>query len=106
MGGSKAAPARGRDQTSKHRQGFTVFINNVSKRIHYATLKEAFNIYGEVLDSYITYRSLARKRSQTTFAFIRFKTQAGAKRAIDKGDGRMMDGFKVRVYPEKTGKKN
>ncbi|GMI65214.1 hypothetical protein HRI_000190700 [Hibiscus trionum] len=83
------------------RSGFTVFVNYVSKRIHYRTLKEAFEGYGFVRDVFVAYNSPRRRESSSTFAFVRFKTLVEAKKAVKEGDGRLLDGFRIRVSLEK-----
>ncbi|KAE8725718.1 hypothetical protein F3Y22_tig00008146pilonHSYRG00014 [Hibiscus syriacus] len=51
--------------------GFSIFVINVSKRIQISMLKEAFQVYGEVLDVFIA------------------------------ANGRMINGFKIRVFHDK-----
>ncbi|KAL4308915.1 hypothetical protein GQ457_01G015960 [Hibiscus cannabinus] len=84
----------------RRRLGCSVFVNNVSKRIHQATLREAFQSYGVVLDVFISYWNARRKGKPTTFAFVRFKNFVEAKKAVVLGDRRLMDGFKIRVFME------
>ncbi|GMJ13339.1 hypothetical protein HRI_005003100 [Hibiscus trionum] len=78
-------------------KGFSVFVDNVSKRIHHLTLKEAFLTYGEVVDVFMAYKNRSRRNKLTTFAFVRFRTEREARMAINKGNGRLMDGFQVRI---------
>ncbi|GMI65150.1 hypothetical protein HRI_000184300 [Hibiscus trionum] len=86
-----------------HRRfGFAVFISNVSKRIHQNALCEAFSVYGTVLDSYIAYWNPKRQGKQTTFAFVRFSRWSEAKRAVDQGNGRLLDGFRIKVFEERS----
>ncbi|KAL4366522.1 hypothetical protein GQ457_05G033590 [Hibiscus cannabinus] len=88
---------------SRERSGYSIFVDNVSKRIHYTSLKEAFQVYGEVLDVYIAYRNRRRRYEKTTFAFIRFRGEEEAKRAIESGSGRLMDGFQIRIHNARSG---
>ncbi|KAK9001296.1 hypothetical protein V6N11_083083 [Hibiscus sabdariffa] len=44
----------------RSREGFPVFVNFVSKRIHWRSLKEAFSAYGKVLGVYIAYNNPKR----------------------------------------------
>ncbi|KAL4340434.1 hypothetical protein GQ457_08G033810 [Hibiscus cannabinus] len=83
---------------SFRRAGVAVFVNHVSKRIHHSTLKEAFAVYGAVTDVYIAYNSLKRLHRGDTFAFIRYETGEEARRAIELGNGRRMDGFIIRCF--------
>ncbi|KAL4348556.1 hypothetical protein GQ457_17G007420 [Hibiscus cannabinus] len=83
--------------TRRCRIGYTVFVENVSKRIHVSALREAFQCYGQVADVYIAYWNRKRIKNPTTFAFVRFKTAEEAKCAARKGDNRKMDGYYIRV---------
>ncbi|GMJ11561.1 hypothetical protein HRI_004825300 [Hibiscus trionum] len=79
------------------RVGVSIFVDNVSRRIRTATLIEAFSEYGSVVDAYIAYDNPKRRFKPAVFAFIRFRSVFEADRAILKGNGRMLDGFRVRV---------
>ncbi|KAE8718592.1 hypothetical protein F3Y22_tig00110010pilonHSYRG00005 [Hibiscus syriacus] len=80
---------------------YFVFVNNVSKRIHPSALKEAFQVYGVVIDVYIAYRSVKRQSSGSTFAFVRFGRLSEANTAVRREDSRVIDGFKIRVFHDK-----
>ncbi|KAL4278723.1 hypothetical protein GQ457_03G015930 [Hibiscus cannabinus] len=62
------------------------------------TLKEAFQVYGEVLDVYVAFNNQRRRFKKTSFAFVRFKSDEEARRAIESGSGRLMDGFCISVF--------
>ncbi|GMJ01386.1 hypothetical protein HRI_003807800 [Hibiscus trionum] len=79
-------------------QGVSVFIGNISRRIHRSALGVAFSGYGRVIDVFIAYKNKKRSHKPTTFAFIRFRNMADAKRAIAEGNGRRLDGFTIRVF--------
>ncbi|GMJ03153.1 hypothetical protein HRI_003984500 [Hibiscus trionum] len=83
----------------RRRLGYGVFVQNVSKRIHFVTLREAFKVYGDVADVYIAYRNASRRAKPTTFAFVRFKEEEGARLAVERGSDRVMDGYHIKVYP-------
>ncbi|GMJ05216.1 hypothetical protein HRI_004190800 [Hibiscus trionum] len=87
---------------SHWRVGYTVFVDNVSKRIHHSALKEAFGSYGKVVDVFVAYRNRKRRLKPTTFAFIRFNKKVEAIRAMKESSGRLMDGFRVRVVEATT----
>ncbi|XP_039036835.1 transformer-2 protein homolog beta-like [Hibiscus syriacus] len=72
----------------------------MSKRIHVSSLKEVFQVYGVVLDVFIAYKSLKRKSVGFTFAFVRFRNRFEANLAVRRADGRVLDGFKIRVFHE------
>ncbi|KAE8726846.1 hypothetical protein F3Y22_tig00005974pilonHSYRG00134 [Hibiscus syriacus] len=66
----------------------TIFVNNVSKRIHPSSLKEAFKEYGAVSDVYVAFRNRRRLADRTTFAFVRFRSKHAAsprRSSIDSG---------------------
>ncbi|KAK9046693.1 hypothetical protein V6N11_052574 [Hibiscus sabdariffa] len=88
--GSKQA---GSTRFRSKRDGVSIFVNNVSKRIHPAALKESFQSYGKVVDVFIAYNHIKRRCSPTTFAFVRFNRFEDARVAIAKANGRRMDGF-------------
>ncbi|KAK9019120.1 hypothetical protein V6N11_034159 [Hibiscus sabdariffa] len=81
-------------------EGFSVFIIYVSKRIHKLELREAFAVYGMVLDVYITYNNPRRSGMKSTFAFVRFNRLDEALKAVKQGNGRLMDGFAIKVFLE------
>ncbi|KAK9042894.1 hypothetical protein V6N11_071248 [Hibiscus sabdariffa] len=90
----------------RRRLGHTVFVENVSKRIHVSALKEAFQCYGQVVDVYIAYRNKKHLRDLTTFSFVRFKSIEDADCAARSGDKRKMDGFRIKVkLTKENGKK-
>ncbi|KAK8498299.1 hypothetical protein V6N11_061733 [Hibiscus sabdariffa] len=64
------------------RRGVAVFVNFVSKRIHPSTLKEAFEVYGKVIDVFIAFNSVKRRGMRSTFAFVRFSNPKEAMNAI------------------------
>ncbi|KAK8592849.1 hypothetical protein V6N12_044942 [Hibiscus sabdariffa] len=80
------------------RGGFVVFVNNVSKRIHQSTLKEAFADYGTIIDVYIAYNSRKRVHRGDTFAFFRYETSEEVARAIELGNGRRVDGYTIKCF--------
>ncbi|KAK9021600.1 hypothetical protein V6N11_011581 [Hibiscus sabdariffa] len=88
------------------RKGVSVFVDRVSKRIHRLTLKEAFSVYGNVIDVYIAYNNSRRINKAYTFAFIRFLTLDEARRAVDRAHNRRMDGFFIRVFMGKEQQSN
>ncbi|KAE8701632.1 Guanylate kinase 1 [Hibiscus syriacus] len=92
-----------RDQVSKC---YIVFVNNVSKRIHRDTLNKAFQAYRAVSDVFIAYRSRRRLTVDSTFAFVRFRSKSEADTAVRRADGRIMNGFKIRVFHDNMGVAN
>ncbi|KAK8601296.1 hypothetical protein V6N12_051134 [Hibiscus sabdariffa] len=88
-------------RATNKRQGVTIFVEFVSKRIHRAALMEAFSEYGRVLDVYMAYYNKKRYSRKYTFAFVRFARWEDAARAVVRGNNRRMDGFHVKVYFDK-----
>ncbi|GMI83978.1 hypothetical protein HRI_002067100 [Hibiscus trionum] len=82
----------------RRRSGVSIFIDNVSKRIHPNTLKEALKGYGVVTDTYIAYWNRSRRNNPTTFAFARFRSVREALEAVRKGNGSMMEGYRVNMF--------
>ncbi|KAK8613480.1 hypothetical protein V6N13_101242 [Hibiscus sabdariffa] len=74
----------------RSREGFPVFVNFVSKRIHWRSLKEAFSAYGKVLGVYIAYNNPKRLDKRYTFAFIRFAHSLDAQKAVEFSNNRRM----------------
>ncbi|KAK8510658.1 hypothetical protein V6N12_055585 [Hibiscus sabdariffa] len=98
MGSREVKP---RPLNLRRRLGVSVFVDNVSKRIHQKALWEAFQVYGSVVDVYIALRNQKRKNKAATFAFVRFKSDREAAMVIERGNGRIMDGFKIVVRAAK-----
>ncbi|GMJ03208.1 hypothetical protein HRI_003990000 [Hibiscus trionum] len=93
----RSAKAAGENKV-RRRLGVSIFVDNVSRRIHPKTLKEAFLEYGSMVDVYMAYRNQRKRNKPTVFAFVRFSKKEEAELAILKGNGRIMDGFKVRIF--------
>ncbi|XVE77935.1 hypothetical protein DITRI_Ditri13aG0104100 [Diplodiscus trichospermus] len=52
---------------------FTVFIDKLSKRVLRMALWELFNMYGKVVDVFISFKA---KQGRTTYAFVRYKLES------------------------------
>ncbi|XP_039027669.1 serine/arginine-rich splicing factor SC35-like [Hibiscus syriacus] len=100
MGGEKSGERSlaGEGRSDRRRRGFSVFVDNVGKRVSQATLRDLFQAYGVVLDVYIAYSNPRRKLKSSTFAFVRYKNRDDACQAVTKGAGRVIDGSPVRVF--------
>ncbi|KAK8611390.1 hypothetical protein V6N13_131442 [Hibiscus sabdariffa] len=85
-------------QVQSQRAGVSVFVDFISKRIHRATLREAFAGYGKVVDTYIAYNNPGRQKRRYTFAFIRFSNREEALKAVELSNNRRMDGFTIKVF--------
>ncbi|GMI85574.1 hypothetical protein HRI_002226700 [Hibiscus trionum] len=103
----RSGSARGRVRAPiLRRLGVSIFIDNVSKRIHPRTLKEALSGFGVVADTYIAYWNRRRRNNPITFAFARFSSEGEAIAAVREGNGRMMDGFRVNMFLADQKEKN
>ncbi|XVE66642.1 hypothetical protein DITRI_Ditri08aG0094700 [Diplodiscus trichospermus] len=72
---------------------FTIFINNLSRRIAKRALWEAFSQYGRVVDVFINFQS----RKSYTYAFVRYRLELEGRRAIAEGNNRRIDGCIISV---------
>ncbi|XP_039070433.1 uncharacterized protein LOC120217380 [Hibiscus syriacus] len=54
---------------------------------------------------YIAYKNAKRAERETTFGFVRFNKLSEANRTVERGDGRRIDGFKIRVFRDNMGGK-
>ncbi|GMJ08075.1 hypothetical protein HRI_004476700 [Hibiscus trionum] len=105
FGSSRAASRRTQQADGYHsglflRNGFAVFVNHVSKRIHPTSLREDFSEYGKVQSVFIAYHNHKRLKSPSTFAFVRFAKKEEALKAVNHGNNRQMDGFVIKVFLE------
>ncbi|XVE85972.1 hypothetical protein DITRI_Ditri17bG0134800 [Diplodiscus trichospermus] len=80
---------------------FTVFINNLSRRVSRRALWEVFSIYGRVLDVFINFKS----RKPATYAFVRYKTVKERMRTIAERNNRFIDGQLIMVKKVTFGRK-
>ncbi|GMI98326.1 hypothetical protein HRI_003501900 [Hibiscus trionum] len=78
-------------------QEWTVFIDNLSKRVQRSALKELFEFHGKVKRVYIPYRNPRPKYSESTFAFVAFGTKEEQQKAIHHLDRSKVDGRIIRV---------
>ncbi|GMJ08041.1 hypothetical protein HRI_004473300 [Hibiscus trionum] len=82
--------------------GFSVFIDNLSKNIHIETLKRSLALAGEILDVYVAYNNPKRRARPTTLAFVRFRDENAARRAIRENNGRWMDRYRIKMFEAKS----
>ncbi|XVE85981.1 hypothetical protein DITRI_Ditri17bG0135600 [Diplodiscus trichospermus] len=77
-------------------QLFTIFVDKLSKRVSRRALWEAFNDYGRVMDIFIPVTANGGRKF-TTFAFVRYKTEAKMWNAIKARNNRRIDGLNTIV---------
>ncbi|KAE8729357.1 hypothetical protein F3Y22_tig00003721pilonHSYRG00352 [Hibiscus syriacus] len=73
---------------------YTIFIENVSEKIHWKRLGSIFGSHGQVIDAFIPKK---RNSKGFRFGFIRFATIEEARTAISKMNGNHIYGNKIRV---------
>ncbi|GMI89998.1 hypothetical protein HRI_002669100 [Hibiscus trionum] len=76
------------------KQGFTLFIRNLSEQIHWQGLWQVFDRHRQVLDVFIPAKRL---RSGERFGFVRMGTRTEAQRVRDRLDGRWIYGARMSV---------
>ncbi|XVE66604.1 hypothetical protein DITRI_Ditri08aG0091800 [Diplodiscus trichospermus] len=69
---------------------FTIFVDNLSRRVSNRALWEAFNDYGRVVDIFISHKDNGR-RKPVTFAFVRYRHDFEMRRVIVAGNNRRID---------------
>ncbi|GMI67050.1 hypothetical protein HRI_000374300 [Hibiscus trionum] len=78
----------------RQHQTFTLFIENLSEKLHWQGLWFAFGRYGDVVDAFIARKRNGRGRR---FGFVRFGNKFEAVRAIKRLNGFVLFGSKIRV---------
>ncbi|KAL4291731.1 hypothetical protein GQ457_14G023730 [Hibiscus cannabinus] len=73
---------------------FTLFVNNLSERLHWQGLWFAFGRHGEVTDAFIPRK---RNKRGTRFGFVRFTNRRDADRAIERLNGFNLFGSIIHV---------
>ncbi|KAL4325900.1 hypothetical protein GQ457_11G030350 [Hibiscus cannabinus] len=81
-------------EISNEKVSFTLFINNLSERLHWQGLWFAFGRHGEVTDAFIPRK---RNRRGTRFGFVRFTNRRDADRAIERLNGFNLFGSIIHV---------
>ncbi|XVE50486.1 hypothetical protein DITRI_Ditri01bG0166100 [Diplodiscus trichospermus] len=61
---------------------FSVFIDNLSRRVSRGALWEAFSEYGRVVDVFISFYGGGHGVKETIFAFVRYKHKSELTKAI------------------------
>ncbi|XP_039060644.1 RNA-binding motif protein, Y chromosome, family 1 member B-like [Hibiscus syriacus] len=78
---------------------WSVFIDNLSKRVSHRTLRELFLVHGPVTRVFIPSQTRNPKYRFSTFAFVHFKREEDLKRAVEELNGIVIDGRKISVSP-------
>ncbi|GMI75113.1 hypothetical protein HRI_001180600 [Hibiscus trionum] len=108
--GGKRSPAFGSgfsDGEELKNGAWTVFVDNLSKRVSRFALKELFNHHGKVVRVFIPMVNNKAKYKEVTFAFVTMASKPEMERVILRLDKTKVDGFEVRVsqarYPRSMG---
>ncbi|KAE8723356.1 MORC family CW-type zinc finger protein 3 isoform 2 [Hibiscus syriacus] len=76
---------------------WTVFVDNLSKRVPRSVLREYFNHYGQVVRIFIPRFLEKPKYKSSTFAFVQYAGEEGRKKAIQYANGTWIDGRRINV---------
>ncbi|KAK8605346.1 hypothetical protein V6N13_102128 [Hibiscus sabdariffa] len=80
----------------KNQNTFTLFVENLSEKLHRQGLWHTFGRYGDVLDAFIARK---RNRAGKRFGFVRFGKRIDAERAIERSNGFVLFRSRIRVVP-------
>ncbi|XP_039062136.1 serine/arginine-rich splicing factor 2-like [Hibiscus syriacus] len=80
---------------------WTIFVDNLSKRVIRGELREVFQHYDQVVRIFIPNFTQKSKYKNYTFAFVQFASEEGRRRAIQCVNGTWIDGKRVSVGLEK-----
>ncbi|GMI99180.1 hypothetical protein HRI_003587300 [Hibiscus trionum] len=97
FGGSR--PARRFEAVQKNQTRgaeWTIFVDNVSRRVSRHALRDIFSNFGRVCRVFIPLRNEKPKYKYVTFAFVSMEKQEEMERAIQKTDRIKLDGFVIR----------
>ncbi|XVE91459.1 hypothetical protein REPUB_Repub01dG0011700 [Reevesia pubescens] len=75
----------------------SVFVKNLSRRVTKEALWEVFSLYGRVVDVHIPFSIRVDKDRNSLFAFVRYKRDFEAKKAIEEGNDRRINGRFIKV---------
>ncbi|GMI86216.1 hypothetical protein HRI_002290900 [Hibiscus trionum] len=76
---------------------WTVFVDNLSRRVSRSTLRERTSIHGKVICVFIPLINNKAKYKKSTFAFISLASKLDMERVIEKLDGSLIHGLVVKV---------
>ncbi|KAL4304512.1 hypothetical protein GQ457_10G029590 [Hibiscus cannabinus] len=100
MGGARESGFHGRKAENvigKNGSEWTVFIDNLSKRVSRGALWELFSHYGKVSQVFIIMADRKPRYQHSTFAFVRLMAKVGMLRAIEKMNNAKIDGRFITV---------
>ena len=85
---------------SQPQKSFSIFVDDLPGLADREWLRSLFVQFGEVTDIYISTK--ARRSKSSPFAFVRFKLEDDASRAIVEMDGKQFEGYKLSLSVAKA----
>ncbi|XP_039066903.1 polyadenylate-binding protein 4-like [Hibiscus syriacus] len=76
---------------------WTVFVDNLSKKVSRRELRDLFLVQGQVVRVFIPNEMNKLKYKSYTFAFVQFVNEAGIRKAVENLNRLWIDGRKVFV---------
>ncbi|GMJ13314.1 hypothetical protein HRI_005000600 [Hibiscus trionum] len=80
---------------------WTLFVDNLSRRVHRGALRELFNHHGKVVRVFIPNNNRKSKYRTSTFAFVSVANRTDMEKMIQRMDRTFIDGMMVRVSKAK-----
>ncbi|OMP09339.1 hypothetical protein COLO4_05573 [Corchorus olitorius] len=76
---------------------FSIYVNNLSREVKKTDLWDMFGRFGRVVDVYFPKSALNKGNGSAVFAFVRYKLERDAIRAIKEGNGILIGNCKLGV---------
>ncbi|GMI93504.1 hypothetical protein HRI_003019700 [Hibiscus trionum] len=80
---------------------WSIFVDNLSKRVSRSALRGLFNLHGKVVRIFIPVVNRKEKYRNSTFAFVSMSNKLEMEEAILKRDRSLVDGRIIRVFRAK-----
>ncbi|GMI96499.1 hypothetical protein HRI_003319200 [Hibiscus trionum] len=95
------SPEKGKEKAFGGLESWSILVDNLSKQVTRAVLKELFSHYGRVVRIFILMVNRKAKYRDTTFAFVSVSSRGELEVCISKSDNSLVDGKKIRVSAAK-----
>ncbi|XVE84637.1 hypothetical protein DITRI_Ditri17bG0028600 [Diplodiscus trichospermus] len=82
---------------------YSIFVDNLNRRVSKEALWEAFSEFGRVMIVFISFSVISNRDKETTFAFVRYKFRSEMMKAIVDGNNRKIDRWFIRVKEASLG---
>ncbi|XVE65334.1 hypothetical protein DITRI_Ditri07aG0172700 [Diplodiscus trichospermus] len=76
---------------------FSLFIDNLSRRVFRGALWDFFFEFGRVMDVFVSLGGNGNGAKETTYAFVRFKFKSELRKAIEGGNNKIIDGLRIKA---------